>query len=628
MLEKETINTRIKKLRKEKGLTQNELGNILGLTDKAISKWESGDGNPDISLLPKIAKLFNVTIDYLLTGNIEKNITFENPIEYVLKNDDINLMNKEKIVISLEDILNSNYYPYSIFKHLITNEFEKYCNYIEELLLYKFYILKDKRLMYIEKIINLVIYSKTADVLFKVKSKLSCNDNKPYFYKSKNSLGDLLFCDISFIKDNDLYWIMNNYEDLFNLLVNPLQNKLEASIGHGYYPLVSDSKHASPSNNVSDYLLAFLKCAVKNKNMHLTDKLFNLIDSFNDKQILNATNSCGIIENTNKKFSIKYLDNYVKAETHWNYYWFPTCPITQDCQKLILKYCYKKIDIALKINNKINYDKNVSKYEIKMARLNNDKSISKEDLIKETCLHDEIICIDDLISTNNFKFIKEMFNQYPIHEIEYLINLVNQNNIKKLFEYSIDNKLEALSNYIPEINDKINTDNQYVFSYYVDNDIINKLWLNNKNQINIKYLNKYNYNPTYYSLLSINNFIKESKSKILDEINLQFQLNKNISNLTKEYFEKELSKKNYDMIIIKLCVRLEAILKYNYKYQGDFSEMMDMYCQDHNQNNDVKVTLFNKLRKCRNNIVHSDIEQENMSVDELKKCIDIICEMK
>lgn len=39
MLEKETINTRIKKLRKEKGLTQNELGNILGLTDKAISKW-------------------------------------------------------------------------------------------------------------------------------------------------------------------------------------------------------------------------------------------------------------------------------------------------------------------------------------------------------------------------------------------------------------------------------------------------------------------------------------------------------------------------------------------------------------------------------------------------------------
>ena len=361
MLEKETINTQIKKLRKEKGLTQNELGNILGLTDKAISKWESGDGNPDISLLPKIAKLFNVTIDYLLTGNIEKNITFEDPIEYVLKNNDVNLMNKEKIVISLEDILNSNYYPYSIFKHLIINEFEKYCNYIEELLLYKFYILKDKRLMYIEKLINLVIYSKTADLFFKVKTKLAYNDNKPYFYKSKNSLGDLLFCDPNFIKDNDLYWIMNNYEDLFNSLINPLQNKLEASIGHGYYPLVSDSEHVSPSNNVNDYLLAFLKCAVQNKNMHLTDKLFNLIGSFNDKQILNATNSCGNINDTNNKFPIKYLDNYVKVETHLKCYWFPLCPITLDCQKLILKYCYKKIDIALKINNKINKIYNTDK---------------------------------------------------------------------------------------------------------------------------------------------------------------------------------------------------------------------------------------------------------------------------
>ena len=628
MLENEAINTRIKKLRKEKGLTQNELGNILGLTDRAISKWESGDGNPDISLLPKIAKLFNVTTDYLLTGNIEKNITFEDPIEYVLKNNDVNLMIKEKIIINLEDILNSSYYPYSIFKHLITNEFEKYCNYIEELLLYKFYIQKDKRLIYIEKIINLVIYSKTADLFFKVKTKLAYNDNKPYFYKSKNSIGNLLFRDLSFIKDNDLYWIMNNYEDLFNSLINPLQNKLEASIGHGYYPLVSDSEHVSPSNNVSDYLLAFLKCAVQNKNMHLTDKLFNLIGSFNAKQILNATNSCGNINDTNNKFPIKYLDNYVKAETHWKYYWFPLCPITLDCQKLILKYCYKKIDIALKINNKINYDKNVSNYEIKLARLNNDKSISNDDLIKESCLHDEIICIDDLIATNDYKLIKEMFNQYPIHEIEYLINLAKQKNIKKLFEYSVDNKLETLTNYISEINDRINTDDKYIFSYNVDKEIIDKLWLNNKNQINIKYLNQYNFNQTYPALLSIYEFIKECKPKILDEINLQFQLNKNIANLTKEYFEKELSKKNYDMIIIKLCVRLESILKYSYKYQGDFSEMMDTYCKEHNQNNNVAINLFNKLRKCRNNIVHSDIEQENMSVDEIKKCIDIICKMK
>ena len=64
----ETLNDRIKNLRKEKGWTQLKLAEQLNITDKAVSKWESGEGNPDITLLPKLAELFGVTIDYLLTG--------------------------------------------------------------------------------------------------------------------------------------------------------------------------------------------------------------------------------------------------------------------------------------------------------------------------------------------------------------------------------------------------------------------------------------------------------------------------------------------------------------------------------------------------------------------------------
>ena len=58
----------IAELRKKKGLTQKQLAAVLGVTDKAVSRWENGYGLPDVSLLPKIAAAFDVTVDELLTG--------------------------------------------------------------------------------------------------------------------------------------------------------------------------------------------------------------------------------------------------------------------------------------------------------------------------------------------------------------------------------------------------------------------------------------------------------------------------------------------------------------------------------------------------------------------------------
>ncbi len=60
------ISEQIAFLRKQKGLTQEELANILGVTNQAVSKWESGQCCPDIQLLPDIAKLFEVSVDELL----------------------------------------------------------------------------------------------------------------------------------------------------------------------------------------------------------------------------------------------------------------------------------------------------------------------------------------------------------------------------------------------------------------------------------------------------------------------------------------------------------------------------------------------------------------------------------
>ncbi|MFW5780708.1 MAG: helix-turn-helix domain-containing protein [Bacillota bacterium] len=55
-------------LRKEKGMTQSQLADKLGLTNKAISKWETGEAYPDTAHLVPLAKIFSITVDELLNG--------------------------------------------------------------------------------------------------------------------------------------------------------------------------------------------------------------------------------------------------------------------------------------------------------------------------------------------------------------------------------------------------------------------------------------------------------------------------------------------------------------------------------------------------------------------------------
>lgn len=63
----------IKELREKNGMTQAELAQVLCVSDKTISKWETAKGYPDISLLEPLAKAFGVSITELLSGNAVTN---------------------------------------------------------------------------------------------------------------------------------------------------------------------------------------------------------------------------------------------------------------------------------------------------------------------------------------------------------------------------------------------------------------------------------------------------------------------------------------------------------------------------------------------------------------------------
>lgn len=86
------ISNFIKTKRKKLGITQDELAEKLFVTEKAISRWETGRGTPDISLLLPLSKELNVDVSELLNG--EENKKCKNDVEQLIEYNEITKANK------------------------------------------------------------------------------------------------------------------------------------------------------------------------------------------------------------------------------------------------------------------------------------------------------------------------------------------------------------------------------------------------------------------------------------------------------------------------------------------------------------------------------------------------------
>ena len=76
-MEKKSIGKFISSLRKANGYTQEELGELLNVSNKTISSWENDNSCPDLSMIPLIADIFNVSCDELLRGEKDRNTNID-----------------------------------------------------------------------------------------------------------------------------------------------------------------------------------------------------------------------------------------------------------------------------------------------------------------------------------------------------------------------------------------------------------------------------------------------------------------------------------------------------------------------------------------------------------------------
>ncbi len=98
------IADRLQAIRKKHGYSQEELADKLNVSRQAVSKWERGDASPDTDNLIALAKIYNITIDELLNGDVSVP-EIEKPIRVIVEEDknedEDNLNSKQKLILSI-----------------------------------------------------------------------------------------------------------------------------------------------------------------------------------------------------------------------------------------------------------------------------------------------------------------------------------------------------------------------------------------------------------------------------------------------------------------------------------------------------------------------------------------------
>lgn len=255
----------------------------------------------------------------------------------------------------------------------------------------------------------------------------------------------------------------------------------------------------------------------------------------------------------------------------------------------------------------------------------------------QSAIRNGIISIKKLKEIANFATIKRALYEYPIHPFELAYKMYQQEKWRELFEFSVDFAINGLSDSIIRQNKK-DIETAILETWTKDNqpNYIRILCINNDemyvSRSEILCARRDNHNQK--SIQEVVDYLNAVRQRIIEELAIKLDKDRITGELTKEYFDSELSKGNKDLVIIKLCVRMEAILKCDYNYQGDFSEMLDSFCNqfvtydDENNNYDPYTpAMLNRLRRQRNSIVHAEKIGEPMSDDEIKQCIDYICSL-
>lgn len=729
----DNLSERIKTLRKSKGLTQLQLAEKLNVTDKAVSKWEVGEANPDLSTIVNIASLFNVSIDYLLVG---KDVTIslddmdaKKRILYIIKKDDVELLKKYtniKCTLLAETSWDRNCDPNNAMylSAIYENKSYNIFNFLLDGFLANNWkidsrIISPASLVYgihFEDFISFCLLNGRVDALEFIKFHYFAIGDR---YNTSNN-HQLYYGTITYLISEKLF------ESAFDKnIVN--QNVIDY-VGQVHFSNQRDNemKRKNLYYSLNDYILFEL---YKTKQFNLLEKALNAYEKFNEYLIKTAKE---YRSDNGLYYEFKGL-LYIEK----NSYFLSDMKIVDIAEPIVksLNEAVKNLDIfwVRKFNelnkmlaNGLGLKINILDDEIiKQIEIRSDDSVSDEEKTLASFTKYGILNYKELISSiisgyanlvnPSFcklaiekinKFNKEYISKRPVCFLEMIETWVKDKDYKKLYKFITDYNIQELEEpvllasdeKIMEISSEIfGLPKKYLLKYQElkekENALKNRLskrGINNEDyrikliqeeilkltfNINGRYKDMLNYQYSYINYKEfincesyikhfaivkeryVNEIIKSIEEK-LEELTKDKQFKTELDNIKKsissDYLKDQLSKGNIENVIIKLCVKLEGILKYSYRYVGDLFSMLDLYIKNNliikkthdcfddednnyyfymkederireeNKNTEHKISILNKLRKVRNKIVHAENNDCTMSVSEIEECIEVV----
>lgn len=273
-MDQEKIGLFIAKMRKKKKLTQQELANKLGVTDKAISNWENGRRMPDVSLYKDLCKELDISLNELINGEIEpKEMTRDSIDNTIIKTLNYNEENRKKF----NKIIKILILILGILVIFIGKSYHEYRKRYPKIDIYKISVVDNQE-------------NKLVDQL------IANNDNIIWYY----SLGSVRLCDAK-----------DNCYDLLNAIVNKQTNMKKV---RDFLDKQVENKYIKKFN-IYDGSITTYKSNMYDDSTTINNNQYEVIFCNDRKEVyfgkIHMENElqgkyCGIIEDSAKEFTRTY----------------------------------------------------------------------------------------------------------------------------------------------------------------------------------------------------------------------------------------------------------------------------------------------------------------------------------
>ena len=643
-MNKHSIGKTIAELRKAKGWTQIELAERLNISDKAVSKWESEAGYPEITMFPQLANLFGVSIDYLMTGKeVQPEIITMSKAELCAKNDDVTLLKdidftqKDENNKCLIDYI-QQYESLKVFSALCTTD-DRAKGSFDLLTFLKFCLLSNH---------------------------LELLNKKGFWLKSQ-------ICSYRFDSAEDIMGLMP-VGALEHFGQRQGNDQYVCALPDDFFTMIATDKRINEAT--IDFLLGKQrgrKCVWYHAFPYLIDACYEVGNTDLLERLLTLSEENNQYAYDNLKDKRNYVYNYYFIGFQYSKGGHGLVRILdKTLREALQKNDFEMIDRMNSLNRGvISWGFNcgvVSDDEIRVAKLKLDKSVSKQEVLVQSAIHDGIIDINELLAVDDIDLIEKTLKEYPVSKFEQIAGIheklrqaLASENWRYIFEYAVDKKAEPLLQYVikgeeDRIRHWIDEKDKIPLGANTTQDLFLRFESKNPNgkYLNLRTRTKFSgtiaHSPRtayqnqdssiIYTMTDLVEYISLCKKQVVDDFKANHNAGEVIEELNEEFFRNELAKGNDELVAIKLCVRLEAVLKSKYHYEGDFSEMLERFCKEQGKHlfDDGWgymvprmrnfVPYLQKLRKYRNSIVHSEKKVDKMTKEEFEFCIKYICGLK